>query len=53
MATPNSQLLQKDARLHLAKQALQNNQFLSQRKAASSYDITRSTLQNRLNGIPP
>jgi Psq-like protein len=39
MATPNSQLCQKDARLLLAKQAVQNNQFLSQRKAASLYDI--------------
>jgi hypothetical protein len=53
MATPNSQLLQKDARLLLAKQALRNNQFLSQRKAAKSYNVAKTTLRDHLNGLIP
>ena len=38
-------------RLELAIQAVQKSQITSVRKAALSYDVPRSTLQDRLNGI--
>jgi helix-turn-helix, Psq domain len=52
-STPDAQLLQKEAKILLAKQAFQKNQFLSQRKAAETYEIAESTLRGRLDGAIP
>lgn len=38
-------------RLELAIQAIKTDRITSVRKAAQSYDVPRSTLQRRLNGI--
>ncbi len=47
------QKLREEGRLITAISALQRTQFQSGRKAAKAYFVTRTTLQNRLNGIPP
>jgi hypothetical protein len=52
-STLNNELPQKEARLLLAKQISQNNPKISQRKAASSYDIIQSTLSRRIKGSIP
>jgi hypothetical protein len=45
--------LQKEGRTIFAISALERSQFQSARKAAKAYFVSRSTLQNRLNGVPP
>ena len=52
-STQGSKSLQKEARLVLAKHALQNNQISSLRKAESAYDTPKSTLHDRLKGATP
>ena len=49
-STPRLQSPQKEGRLLLAKQTLQQNHISSVRKAAKSYDIPRTTLRDRLSG---
>jgi membrane-bound lytic murein transglycosylase B len=49
-STQNQESRQKEGRLLFAKQAVQNNRISSIRKAATSYDIPRTTLQRRLDG---
>jgi hypothetical protein len=54
MASPNTrQLSQNNGRLLLAKNTYQKNQILSQRKVAIAYDVSRSTLQSRIQGRQP
>ena len=54
MATPRQQLaIQKEGRLELAIQAYNQGRFRSYRAAAKAYDILRSTLQQRINGMEP
>jgi hypothetical protein len=53
MAAPLSQLaLHKEGRLELALQAYKEGKFSSYTAAAEAYDVTRSTLQRRLAGVP-
>jgi hypothetical protein len=53
MATPQRQAaIQKEGRIELALQAYQQGQFSTPIAAAKAYDVTRSTLQRRINGIP-
>ena len=46
----NPQLLQKEGRLLLTKYAIQNNSFLSVRKATKSYNVPRTTLRHWIKG---
>jgi transposase len=50
---PPPKILSKEARLLLAEQAFKLGQFKSVRKAAKKYGVGRTTLQERLNGVPP
>ena len=47
------QLLQKEGRLSLSVQAIQKNQISSVRKAAKLYDVPRTSLQSRVQGVIP
>ena len=52
MATPKRQIaLYKEGRLELAVQAYKQGRFSSYTAAAKAYDVPRSTLQQRINGI--
>jgi hypothetical protein len=54
MAPPQpSQTSQKQGRSLLAAQALQTKRIKSQRKAAQLYEVSRTTIQRRLQGIRP
>jgi hypothetical protein len=44
--------MQQEGRIALAMDAIQKGHFTSARAAAKSYDVVRSTLQNRVNGRP-
>ena len=48
----NTQSVQKEGRMALAMEALKQGYFTSARAAARAYDVTHSTLQNRINGRP-
>ena len=52
-AIPHILSLQKEAKLLLAKQAVQLNQFSSHRKAAETYRVSETTFRRRLQGIGP
>ena len=53
MAIPLSQLaLYKEGRLQIAAQAYKTGQFLNYTTAAKAYNVNRSTLQNRIAGMP-
>src|SRR5450432_4773533 len=53
MPLPNTtQSMQQEGRIALAMDAIQKGHFTSARAAAKSYDVGRSTLQNRVNGRP-
>ena len=52
-STQPDQLPQKEARLLLAKQAFQKNQFSSLLRAATLYNIPRTSLRERLRGRIP
>jgi hypothetical protein len=43
---------EQEGRIELAIDDLKNQKIHSVRRAAEIYDISRSTLQNRLNGMP-
>ena len=51
--TQNAQRYQKEGRLALSIQAIQNKQILSTQRAAQLYNIPRSTLQGRVSGALP
>ena len=52
MATPQKQAaIQKEGRLELAVRDYQQGKFQTPTAAAKAYDITRSTLQRRSNGV--
>jgi hypothetical protein len=54
MAQPQRvQKLQKEGRLNLALSAIQKNRFSSKRQAASTYNVSRTTLSRRDSGIQP
>ena len=50
-STYTDNALQKEGRLLLAIQAIQKGQIKSVRVAATTYNIARSTLQERLAGV--
>ena len=52
-STQNTQQLQKEGRIALLKQAIQNKKILSYNRAAQLYNISRSTLRRRVNGTLP
>ena len=53
MATPRRQAaLYKEGRIKLAIQSYKQGLFRSYRAAAKAYDVPRTTLKRRLNGIP-
>ena len=53
MPPPTStQSVQQEGRIALAMQALKDGHFTSARAAAKAYDVSRSTLQYRINGHP-
>ncbi|EKG09478.1 hypothetical protein MPH_13473 [Macrophomina phaseolina MS6] len=49
-STQNLESLQKEGRLSLTQQAIQNKQFWSVRRAATSYNVPRTTLRLRIHG---
>ena len=51
--TQRTQKLQREGRLALSTQAVQTRQIKSLRQAATLYNIPRTTLRRRLNGILP
>ena len=51
--TQRTQKLQREGRLALSTQAIQARQIKSLRQAATLYNIPRTTLRRRLNGILP
>jgi hypothetical protein len=54
MATPDQQAaLRKEGRLELAIQAYQRGEIQSYTNAATTYDVSRCTIQRRISGIPP
>ena len=52
-STQNLQKLQKEGRLAILKQSIQNKQILSLRKAAKLYSVPRTSLQRRVDGSIP
>jgi len=48
---PQPSLAQKEARIQLAKNAIEQGQFQSERLAASTYNVSCRTLQRRRAGI--
>ena len=52
-ATQNTQRLQKEGKLALSMQAVQNKQISSHHKAAALFNLPRSTLYDRANGALP
>jgi DNA-binding Lrp family transcriptional regulator len=46
----NVQLASKEARIELALQAIQQNATITQRRAASIYNVSQKTLSRRLAG---
>ena len=50
-STQKLQKLQKEGRMALSKQALQNNQSLSLYRAAKLYSVPRASLQLRIKGL--
>ena len=54
MAPPHhAEAIQKEGRLTLAANAIKKHQFPSNRRAAAVYVVPKTTLQSRLNGVPP
>jgi hypothetical protein len=54
MATPDQRAaLHKEGRLELAIQAYQRGEIRSYQKASTTYDISRTSMQRRISGIPP
>jgi hypothetical protein len=54
MSQPTSaQLASKEGRMALAINSYNSGYFTSQRDAASTYDVPKSTFQTRLKGRPP
>lgn len=43
--------LSKESRIQMAIDAIRKNQFKTLKEAASSYDVPRSTLQDRMSGV--
>jgi hypothetical protein len=48
---PHTQLPSNEAKIQLAKLAIENNQIQSIREAAKAYNVSYTTLHRRLNGI--